>query len=475
MVRRICETILIIAFIMVFSGTLKSQYGSFGLTDARQLGMGNTYATNSRELYAAGKNPSLLAERNSDRRLDILFPNLSARTYNITKVTQYLNDLFAQRPIDIIGNIDGSLIRQALENGGSLYLGLQIGYLGAGYTHNEKTGSFSFVMKDYLTGSLKLPQKIVDYYNGEIPQKDVYFRDFRFEGAWTRAYELSYGKVFRTDPSSGILAIYSGIGLKYLNGYLYREVEFTAGAGYQEEDGIFYGSYNASSKSAHSDDIDIGNAFAGKDVVSHVPFMHPVGKGFAADLGLTLLLDPGVKVGVSLTDIGFMDWKGKTRSTSVNGVIRIDSTFDIDDIDSLSNVITIIKESEQNFRTQPPGAVHLGFCFMVDHFVRNFPGRMNIALELHQGLNRTMENPEYSRIAMGLDWKPGKNWPVFLTGMTTNRINRVDWTLGIGYELKFMEIYISSPDFGSVLEGKSLETLSLSLCWHFIKGQRKGE
>ncbi len=471
MMSRISKIILCGFFMLVFSGALRSQYGSFGLTDARQLGLGNTYATNSRGLYAAGKNPSLLADHYNDRRLDILFPNLSARTYNVTKVVSFFNDFFSQKPLDIITGIDGSVIRQALDNGGKLYLSLQIGYLGGGYTHSRKLGSFSFVMKDYLTASIRLPQKIVDFYQGEYFTKSILFRDFKFESSWTRAYELTYGRVFLTDPSSGFLSVYAGIGLKYLSGFSYRDIEFTGGAGYQEESGIFSGTYYASSKSAFSNDIDLGNAFGEEEVISNVPFMHSVGKGIAMDLGVTLLLDPGVKVGISVTDVGFIEWNGKTKSSLVSGIIKIDSNFNIHDLDSLSKLITIEKESDNSFRTQPPGAVHFGFCFMVDRFVRNFPGRMNIAVELHQALNTTIENPEYMRIAMGLDWKPGKSWPVFLTGITTNRLNKVDWSLGIGYELKFLEVYVSSPDFTSVVQGKDLETLSISACWHFIKGK----
>lgn len=99
--------ILFILCFFLFFFSAEAQYGSFGLTDARQLAFGNTYASNSRELYAAGKNPSLLAYREHDRKIDFLFPNLSARAYNIIEVSNFFNDYFSQKPIDILAGIDG--------------------------------------------------------------------------------------------------------------------------------------------------------------------------------------------------------------------------------------------------------------------------------------------------------------------------------------------------------------------------------
>jgi len=456
-----------------FFCSVQAQYGSFGLTDARQLALGNTYASNSRELYAAGKNPSLLAYRVHDRKIDFLFPNLSARAYNIAKVSNFLNDFFSQKPLDILIGLDGSVIKRAFEKGGSLYLGLQIGFLAASYTPNEKIGSFSFAVKDYLTGFLKLPTAITEYHQGEYDFQGIYFNEFAFKSSWTRSYELTYARMFKMNPSTGIIAIYAGLGLKYISGYIYSDIQFSGGLGYEDEFGILRGSYTALSLAASSDDIKIENAFEGKDVVNNVPFMEPVGKGIGFDVGLTLLLDPGVKVGISLTDVGFINWDGKTKRTQVSGEFFIDSTLTIDDIDSIADKIVIEKESDDSFQSSPPAALHLGFNFMIDRFVKNFPGKMNLAVEIHKGLNDIVDNPDQPRIAVGLDWQAGQYWPIVLTGIYGNQSGELAWSAGLGYDVKFMELYFALPDIVPLLEGSPLETLSLSICWHFVKTERK--
>ena len=91
------------------------------------------------------------------------------------------NDFFSQKPLDILTGIDGSFIKRAFENEGSLSLGLQIGYLAGSYTPSEKIGSFSFAVKDYLAGFLKLPSAITEYQTGEYNFEGIYFKDFAFK------------------------------------------------------------------------------------------------------------------------------------------------------------------------------------------------------------------------------------------------------------------------------------------------------
>jgi hypothetical protein len=467
---------LLIAMVLTIAHFASAQYGSFGLTDARQLALGNTYASNSRGLYAAGKNPSLLAYQVTDRKLEILFPNLSMRQYNVNKVSNLIDDYFSRNKVDIITGIDGSLLQNAFANGGKLYLGLQIGFLGVSFSPNEKIGSFSFVMKDFINGYLQLPKALVNYVNSDnSSQQVVYFKDFNFQTTWMRTYELSYGRSLFIDRIEGIQALYAGVGIKYYQGFIYENISFSAGSAFDDENGVLVGSYTASDRKALSDDINTDNLFNGEQVITNVPFMDPVGQGLGFDIGLALQSDRGLNLGVSLTDLGFINWSGKTKHTVVTGVIRIDSTLTIDDIDSLASLITVEKETENQFQTQPTTAFHMGISFQLEKFVRNFPGKMGLTLEMHEGLIKDLVNPEYPRLAAGLDWKPGKWWPVLLTGITTSLNEGFTWSLGIGYELNFMELYVALPSMLPVIEGKGLSTVSLSMCWHVIRQKDKSK
>lgn len=467
---------LIIIALFTVPLIVSGQYGSFGLTDARQLALGNTFASNSRELYAAGKNPAFLACRVSDRKLDILFPNLSIREYNVTQVSNFINDYFSQSKINILSGLDGSLIKKAFEGNGKLFVGLQIGFIGAAYTPGEKIGAFSFVMKDFLTGYLQLPEALVEFANAENPEtKGLYFKDFNFYSSWIRSYELSYGKVFRPAAGEGGLELYAGIGVKYIQGFLYNDISFSAGAGYSDDSGIVSGTYMADYLSAASDDIMIDNMFNGEEVIRHVPFMDPVGNGMGIDLGFGLKSERGIKVGFSVTDAGFINWSGKTRKMLVSGIIKIDSSFSLDDIDSLSRLIKIEKVTDNQFQTLPVTALHGGFTFMIDRFVNNFPGEMDLTFEFHQGLAESIINPDFPRVAAALSWKPGKYWPAVLTGISNSLNSTMVWSVGLGYELKFLEIYFAAPNILPVIDGEGFNTLSVSLCWHFVKDKKKKE
>ena len=454
---------------VILSGAAFSQYGVFGLTDARQLALGNTYASNSRELYASGKNPALLADRHYDsRKFSILFPNLSTRAYNISKTTGFINDFFSQKPLDIISSIDGSIITKAFDNNGKLSLGLQIGYIAAGYTPSEKIGSFSFSVKEYLSGYLQLPKvltnEMLGYYGVE---KAVGISDFRFSAWWMRTYELSYGRKIPMGQSSGLKSLFVGAALKYYNGFIYNDITFSAGAGVSIGDKRFVGGFEANSYKAYSDDINLKNIFSSESVIEKVPFMSPSGKGLGMDFGLVARIDHGITVGLSLTDIGSVTWKGKTKRSLVAGKIEIDSSLTIDDIDTIFSSIVIKNESAESFRTKPSSALHVGFCFQIDRFIKNLPGEMNLAVEIHHGLSKGPVNLDYPRVASGLDWKPGKKWPVFLTGVTYFGIDKMAWSVGLGYEFRFVEVYLASADYLSFIGNTDQQSLSLSACWHF--------
>lgn len=461
-------------FLLILGHYATAQYGSFGLTDARQLGMGNTYAINSRGLYAAGKNPSLLAYQVDNRRLEILFPALSLREYNVAKVSDLIDDFFSQSKIDIITGIDGSIIKNAFDNGGKLYIGLQIGFIGASYTHSEKIGTFSYVMKDFIDGYLQLPTAVLDHLNsGTDTLHAIYFRDFNFQTTWMRSYEVSYGRSLFPGRIDGIKALYAGIGIKYYQGFVYDNISFSAGSGYNDESGILVGTYQASRRAAYSDDINVDNLFQGEQVMSHVPFMDPVGQGMGVDFGFALQSERGIDVGISFTDLGFINWSGKTKSTTVSGIVRIDSTLTIDDIDSLARLITIEKESADQFKTRPVSALHVGMSFNMEKFIKGIPGELGLTLEMHQGLVDDLINPEFPRLAAGLNWKAGKWYPVLLTGISTSLNNSMVWSLGLGYELSFLHLYLTLPNMLPVIEGKGMNTVSLSASWRFIKQKEK--
>lgn len=463
--------LIVVSITVLLSVPSYGQYGAYGLTDARQLALGNTYASNSRELYASGKNPALIANRRYDsRKFSILFPNLSTRTYNISKTTKFINDFFSQKPLDIISSIDGSIITRAFNNNGRLALGLQIGYIAAAYTPSEKIGSFSFVIKEYLTGFLQLPkimnQETFDLFGTE---KAFGLRDFRFSAWWMRTYELAYSREIHVDQLKGIRSVFVGATVKYYNGFIYNDITFSAGAGVSTSDKRFIGGFEATSNKAYSNDINPKNLFSSEGVIESVPFMHPVGKGFGMDLGLGLLIEPGVMVGVSLTDLGTITWKGKTKKSIVAGRIEIDSSLTIDDIDSIFSSIVIRDEKTGSFKTKPSPALHVGFSFQIDRFAQNLPGEMNLAVEIHQGIDKGPVNLGYPRAAFGLDWKPGKKWPVFLSGITYLGTDKMAWSGGLGYEFRFVELYLASADILSFINNMDQQSLSLSACWHFWK------
>ena len=82
------KNIVSIILFLLLSTVLHAQFGSYGVTDARSLGMGNTYNATSYDLYAIGKNPGLLIKNDAPCKVTFIFPNLTAQQYGITQTLQ---------------------------------------------------------------------------------------------------------------------------------------------------------------------------------------------------------------------------------------------------------------------------------------------------------------------------------------------------------------------------------------------------
>ena len=71
--------IFVFSLLLFASLIARSQFGSYGVTDARSLGMGNTHNAATYDLYAIGKNPGLLSYKDGEFKVSVIFPNLTAQ------------------------------------------------------------------------------------------------------------------------------------------------------------------------------------------------------------------------------------------------------------------------------------------------------------------------------------------------------------------------------------------------------------
>ena len=475
-----------VLFILLFTFlafSLKAQYGSFGVTDARSLGMGNTYNATTYDLYAIGKNPALLSNKGGDHKVSIIFPNLTAQQYGVEQVLNTF-DYYSTNKLrsDGLITLDNEKFRVAIENNGLMFVDMLLGFFSAAYHPNERIGSFAFSMSDYMTGYMKLPDVILEVnYGADIPDGSFSLDQFTFKSWWIRTYAISYSRIVYKDKSlyrgnSGLIkSISAGISSKYVMTYAYTDIGLTANANYSTATQTLSGNYQAHATYSFSEDLGIANTFHAVETEPPPGFMQlaPAGKGYGFDLGASAELRKGWILSLAVTDLGSIKWTGSARSSDFDGYIDISGVIDYETIDSLSREINLANESSENFSTPMPAAFRLGVALKFEEMFKRFPGELLVGFDYNQGLNNQPSNFTASRFSIGFQYRYKPKWPILIGGYTYDLLDVGRGAIGLGYDTWFVDVYVSTIDLFSIVVGGPRFSASLVARWKLFTGKMK--
>lgn len=474
--------IFLILILTFLSFSARGQYGSFGVTDARSLGMGNTYIATTYDLYAIGKNPGLLANKGGEHKVSFIFPNLTAQQYGIGKVLSTF-DYYSTNKLrsDGLITLDKEKFKVAIENNGIMFVDMLLGFFSAAYHPNERIGSFAFSMSDYMTGYMDIPDIILDVnYGSEIPGGTFSLDKFTFKAWWIRTYVISYSRyvykdknIYRNKPGL-IKNISAGISSKYVMTYAYTDIGLSANVNYSTATQTLSGSYQANAIYSFSEDLEIANTFnqGNKDPPPGFMKLKPAGKGFGFDIGGSAELRKGWILGLSITDLGSINWTGSAKTSEFEGYIDISGVIDYETIDSLSHEIKLVKETREDFRTPMPTALRLGVALRFEEMFNRFPGELLLGFDYNQGLNNQPSNFTAPRFSLGFQYRYKPNWPILIGGYTYDLLDVGRGAVGLGYDTWFVDVYVSTIDVFSIVSGGSRFSVSLVARWKLFTGKR---
>jgi hypothetical protein len=477
--------IIFLSLLIFISLSANSQFGSFGVTDARSLGMGNTYNATSFDLYAVGKNPGLLANKNGAFKVSVIFPNLTAQQYGITEAISTF-DYYATKKLrsDGLITLNKEKFQLALDNDGLIFLDMLLGFFSASYHPNERIGSFAFTMSDYMTGYLNIPTVILDVnYGAEVPDGSFTLDNFSFKSWWIRTYAVSYSRYLYKDRSlyrsaAGLIKnVSGGITAKYVTTYAYTDIGISADAAYSSATHTLSGDYEAHATYAFSPDLGIANTFHHGDTKAPPGFLslEPSGRGYAFDLGAGAELRKGWILGLSVTDLGSIKWTGLATTSNFEGYIDIDGVIEYETIDSLSRNISLVNEVKQSFRTPMPTTIRLGAALKFEEMFKKFPGRLLVGVDYNQGLNNQPSNYTTPRFSIGLEYRYKPSWPILLAGYTIDFTGTSRAAIGLGYDTYFVDVYVSTIDLSSMVVGGPRFSASLVARWKIFTGYHKNK
>jgi len=252
------------------------------------------------------------------------------------------------------------------------------------------------------------------------------------------------------------------------------DAELMTSIAYTTADNELSGEYTGQAQFAFSPDLLSMSAFdKSHDEPRGFLAMRSVAQSVSMDLGLSAELRNSIIISFAATDLGDLQWKGRAKETEFTGQISFNGDRDDIDkelIDSLASTIEFDITRESGFTTPQPSALRLGVSAQMDKLFHKLPGEMLLGIDMNIGMNNEPSNSTIPRYSIGMDYLPGKKWPVFLAGMTFDQEINARLGLGLGYRNHFVDVYASTIDLISMIQNDDRISFSLVARWKFMTG-----
>ncbi len=253
------------------------------------------------------------------------------------------------------------------------------------------------------------------------------------EGLWFNEYALTYG--YAPVDDNGVLDFGAGIAVKYVQGLGHVTVDG------KRLSTISLGSNPITGTQIQTAvDYDVQTANGGRFDATTLPtsalftlFPKGVGSGIGIDIGLMKMIPFGrrtLTAGLSITDIGNINWDVSPAIRSVHRVDTIRTGGLFEDVDSLKQYSG---ESVPigAYATSLPTRLHLALSLEDEFPVGLMPS--TAAIEYAQGLAEAVGNPLTPRIGAGAEWRLGLwRWS---TGLSFSSEEHFSWSVGGGIVL----------------------------------------
>ncbi len=462
--------IILLSFV-ISSYTLIAQAGSFGVSDSKSLGLGNTGNTLS-GILSIGKNPALLANADTAHSLQILLPAMSAQSSSNTLSLSDINYYFDTEPGSprVLTGLDKRNINAAFEGGGRLHIQSNLNPVSLLWKAKGSEYAFGFSVNDYFSARLNMPAELVDLIlYGNEPGRTYSFDDFRMQAWWVRNYAISISKEIYRDKDNASNRIYAGGSAKYYQGFAYTDIIIENSHLTTAADNKISGKFRSESATSYSNEFFLQSLFdPGRTNPDFMYFPSPAAWGLGLDLGVAAVLDNKFVLSLSATDLGFLSWSTNAEKHSSSANVELDDIVKGNQLDSLGNSMNSNSEQVASFRTYAPAALRLGISLKVSEMAGFIPGDMTVAFDINTSLIRFASDFNLSRYSAGIHWVPDKEYPIVLTGINYDQAGLVRWSLGTGYSLGFIDVYVSTGDVLSLLAGPQNFSSSFMILWRLL-------
>ena len=469
--------ILTVLILTVFSTISFSQIsGAYSLNDPVSAAMGNVSVSNSTGTYAVHRNPANLAYMpNESFEFATIFPlpnlaiNVGTDFMTINEYNYYFGGVEVNGvtvPRELTPE-DKENLKNLFADGGIVYSSANIDLMNFVFKPSDEIGTFGFSVSYSFAETATFPQGLVELtLDGNVVGRAYDFNDLDFKGSLFRDYTFSYSRDFSDLlPKNDIVSkLAAGVSVSYVQGLAMARTEevktniVTNADNTIDIEGHFVG-YAAVSPdfNIHFDFDSLGQHDSG---FHFSPFPTPAGSGFGFDFGLNAELIDAVNIGFAINNIGSITWNNYVARYESNTALVIKDITDQDELDSLSNSISLSGEFVDSYVTDLPTVMRLGASVQVDKLVNEIPGTLLVAADVIKGFNDEASNSSDFGFGLGVEWRP-LNWLPIMTGLAFgNGRPSMGWSLGTGVDVGPFSFTIAAHNFGSVISGNDAKTIN---------------
>ncbi|WP_018342294.1 DUF5723 family protein [Cytophaga aurantiaca] len=483
------KLLLILSLLSASNYTVFGQAEGSVVSATARAGVATTFVT---DYQSIGINPANLGLRSKYETKHITFGflemNASAFAKGVTK--QQMNDyIFSGDTLSPAGQTNAA----NLFANNNISANIDIMVLGIAFQY-DKLGGLAFSVNDVMRGNGNLSQNFTSFaFSGALstqyfdqlrtnngttvandPNQYAYynspaggngidaglstagvslgqvFKGTNVKAHYYRTFNAAYGReVYRND----VFNVSAGVGLKYVMGYYYMDI--------QSKDGVLQG--NVADNPTFS---SLSTNFNIPDKDNGGNFINPVGQGFGFDIGATAEIYEKLKVGISLVNVGGIKYTKNTyevKDTTINEL-----KFDQSTADAFNQ--TVYWKEGQSFTAKLPTTLRFGASIAL------LEKRLEVGGDIIVPLNKAAGNINTAMFAVGGDFylkrwiklssgaSIGGNYANTLDGYSTHVCVPFGFTLIAG-ENGGWEVGVSTRDIISLIDANGKSPLySAGLC-----------
>ena len=451
-----------IFFIIPVYFFLNSQIFSQDVTDIRSMSMGNTSVSDSYDLGSFNQNPANILNQRLNKNAAVyfnLFTNAGVLTSSEYLSVDFYNSYFAE---DDNGN------SQYLDNNDKLTIineasDQQSSYSGYAtilslIVNTKNTGTFGMSLDERSTGNFTPSRDFLELglYGNQI-NRTYDLSENELNAYWIRELNISYA---------------NRINLK--NNNTFDEISY--GVSVKPQFGLYYFNTQSNDLSVYTDDSNIVHSsgtveFLYAGLTDDNDFEYSAGNagfGFGFDAGINVRLknvakNGYVNLGLSITDIGYINWNKNTNNYFNDGTYIITDITNKEQTDSLKDIIKSTKTPVPSFSTGLPPVIRLGASYKIIDRVRGKDSlnteTATIAVDYVQGLSENLGGSTIPLVGIGGEYNVSKVISP-RAGFTFGGLQKFAFSIGLGINAGPVIIDIGTNNISSLFTPNSTSKFS---------------